>query len=80
MRILAIDPAIRNTGFAIIEGDHQQHRALSYDVISIPRNLPQSEALAAVRGALSNLIISWLCGDRNCWIYGNNYRTGSITI
>jgi crossover junction endodeoxyribonuclease RuvC len=59
MRILAIDPAIRNTGFAIIEGDHQQHRALSYDVISIPRNLPQSEALAAVRGALSNLIIKW---------------------
>ncbi|MFM1557779.1 MAG: crossover junction endodeoxyribonuclease RuvC [Roseibacillus sp.] len=59
MRILAIDPAIRNTGFAVIEGDHRTHKALAYDVISIPRKLPQSKALAAVRTGLCNLIKKW---------------------
>lgn len=59
MRILAIDPAIRNTGFAVIDGDHNSHQALAYDVISIPRNLLQSEALAAVRTGLSNIIVKW---------------------
>lgn len=59
MRILAIDPAIRNTGFAVIEGDHRTHTALAYDVISIPKRLPQSEALAAVRTGLANLIAKW---------------------
>lgn len=59
MRILAIDPAIRNTGFAVIEGDHRSYLALSYDVIAIPRRLPQSEALAAVRTGLSNIIKKW---------------------
>ena len=59
MRILAIDPAIRNTGFAVIDGDHRSHQALAYDVISIPRKLPQSEALAAVRTGLSNIIKKW---------------------
>ncbi|NIP97094.1 MAG: crossover junction endodeoxyribonuclease RuvC [Akkermansiaceae bacterium] len=59
MRILAIDPAIRSTGFAVIEGDHQSQRALAFDVISLPRDLPQSEALAAIRTGLSNLIGKW---------------------
>lgn len=59
MRILAIDPAIRNTGFAIIEGDAQKQEALDYGVISIPQKIPQSEALAAVNGGLVNLIKKW---------------------
>ena len=59
MRILAIDPAIRNTGYAVIEGDHRAHQWLDHGVISIPRNLPQSRALAAVRSGLSNLIRKW---------------------
>lgn len=59
MRILAIDPAIRNTGYAVIEGDHRSHRALDYDVISIPAKAPQSRALAAIRSALGNLIKKW---------------------
>ncbi len=59
MRILAIDPAIRNTGFAVIEGDHRSHTALAYDVISLPSSLPQSLALSAVRTGLSNIIVKW---------------------
>lgn len=59
MRVLAIDPAIRNTGFAVIEGDAQQQRALAYDVITIPQRLPQSQALAAVRTGIANQIEKW---------------------
>ena len=59
MRILAIDPAIRNTGYAVIEGDHRQQKALDYGVISIPQKEVQSRALAAVRSGLSNLVKKW---------------------
>lgn len=56
MRVLAIDPAVRNTGYAVLEGDARHPRALAYEVISIPQKLPQSAALAAVRSHLSNVI------------------------
>ena len=59
MRIIAIDPAIRNTGFAILEGDAQTQQALDYGVISIPAKLQQSKALAAVSKGLHNLICKW---------------------
>ena len=59
MRILAIDPAIRNTGFAILEGDAHKQEALDFGVISIPKKIPQSGALAAVSRGLSNLIQKW---------------------
>lgn len=56
MRVLAIDPAIRNTGYAVLEGDARSPRVLAYEVITIPDRLPQSAALAAVRGHLSRLL------------------------
>lgn len=56
MRVLAIDPAVRNTGYAVLEGDPRKPAVLAYDVISIPKNIPQSAALAAVRTHLANLI------------------------
>ena len=39
MRILAIDPAIRNTGYAVVEGDHRRACALDYGTLSIPRSV-----------------------------------------
>lgn len=56
MRVLSIDPAVRNTGYAVLEGEARQPKVLGYDVISIPKRLPQSGALAAVRTHLANLI------------------------
>lgn len=56
MRVLAIDPAVRNTGYAVLEGDPRKPSVLAYDVIAIPKNIPQSAALAAVRAHLVNLI------------------------
>jgi crossover junction endodeoxyribonuclease RuvC len=56
MRVLAIDPAVRNTGYAVLEGDARRPAVLAFDTISIPDRLPQSAALAAVRTHLANLI------------------------
>ncbi len=53
---MAIDPAIRNTGYAIIEGDARAPVVRTYDVISIPKKIPQSGALAAIRQHLVHLI------------------------
>jgi crossover junction endodeoxyribonuclease RuvC len=56
MRVLSIDPAIRNTGYAVVEGDHRGARVLAYEVIRIPDRVPQSAALAAVRTHLAHVI------------------------
>jgi crossover junction endodeoxyribonuclease RuvC len=59
MRVLSVDPAVRNTGYAVVEGDAREPKVLDYGVISIPQKLSQSAALAAVRTHLSNLIQKW---------------------
>jgi crossover junction endodeoxyribonuclease RuvC len=56
MRVLAIDPAVRNTGYAVLEGDPRKPAVLAFDVITVPPKLPQSAALAAVRSHLANVI------------------------
>lgn len=56
MRVLAIDPAIRNTGYAVLAGGAREWCAVAYDVIRIPSKIPQSAALAAVRTHLAALI------------------------
>lgn len=56
MRVLAIDPAVRNTGYAVIDGTAAKPQVLAYDVISIPQKIPQSAALAAIKTHLSNVI------------------------
>jgi crossover junction endodeoxyribonuclease RuvC len=59
MKVLAIDPAIRNTGYAVLEGDHREQKAHDFGVISIPANVSQSAALAAVHTGIGNLIRKW---------------------
>ena len=59
MRVIAIDPAIRNTGYAILEGDHSKQQVLDFGVISIPTKIPQSGALAAIHAGIANLIKKW---------------------
>jgi len=56
MRVLAIDPAVRNTGYAVIEGGAREARAVVYDVIRIPDRIPQSGALSAIRTHLTSII------------------------
>ncbi len=59
MRVLAIDPAVRNTGYALLEGEARKPTVLAFDVISVPNNIAQSAALAAIRSHLANIIQTW---------------------
>ena len=56
MRVLSIDPAVRNTGYAVLEGDPRKPTVLAFDVVSIPKAIPQSAALSAIRMHLVNII------------------------
>jgi len=58
VRVLAIDPAIRNTGFAVMDSGVKPV-ALAWDVITIPERVTQSAALAAIRSGIANLIAKW---------------------
>jgi crossover junction endodeoxyribonuclease RuvC len=59
MRVLSIDPAVRNTGYALLEGDPRKPTVLGYEVISIPKKLIQSSALSAIRAHLANVILKF---------------------
>ena len=59
MRVLSIDPAIRNTGFAVLEGDHRHAVALEYGTLSLPQKLPQSRCLLAIHEKVCSLIEQW---------------------
>ena len=59
MRVLAVDPAVRNTGYAVVEEHGRDFQALDYGVLTIPAKHKQSRALAAVNTTLTNLIKKW---------------------
>ena len=59
MRVLAVDPAVRNTGYAVLEGDARSPKVLDFGVIQVPQHVVQSGALAAIRSHLFHLIRKW---------------------
>ena len=56
MRVLSIDPALRNTGFAVLERAGTEVRALTYGVIKNPKGLLPSGCLVAIREHLHSVI------------------------
>lgn len=59
MRVVSIDPAIRNTGYAVLEGDHRHARALHYGTLSLPQKWSQSACLRAIHEHICELIRTW---------------------
>jgi len=55
-RVLAIDPALRKTGYAIVEGNGRDMRALTWGVIQNKPALLPSGCLVAIREALIDVI------------------------
>lgn len=55
-RVLSIDPALRNTGWAIIEKRGRDLKALAFGVISNPTKLLHSGCLVAIREQLNDII------------------------
>ncbi|MEZ5301455.1 MAG: crossover junction endodeoxyribonuclease RuvC [Verrucomicrobiales bacterium] len=61
LRILSIDPALRNTGYAVIEvardrAGRPSHRAITYGVIANKASMRQSGCLVAIRERLDAII------------------------
>lgn len=87
MRVLSIDPAVRNTGFAVIEqsipakGRRPAYRALTFGTIKNRRNLRQSGCLVAIREQLRDVIEEHrpeVCAVEGV-IYVQSYKT-AITM
>lgn len=59
VRVVSIDPAIRNTGFAVVEGDHRCACALNYGTLSMPTSWSQSRCLLEIHRQVCKLIEDW---------------------
>jgi crossover junction endodeoxyribonuclease RuvC len=57
MRIIAIDPSLRSTGFAVLEQAGSQVRALEYGTVKNAASLRQSQCLVAIRDRVTDLVI-----------------------
>lgn len=56
LRILAVDPALRCTGYAVLHHEAGQTRAVTYGVIQNPAKMLTSGCLVAIRERLTELI------------------------
>ena len=63
MRVLSIDPALRNTGYSVLESyagprERVEYRAVDYGTIHNKRQLSQPECLMRIRQGLKEVIES----------------------
>ncbi|HEX5175405.1 MAG TPA: crossover junction endodeoxyribonuclease RuvC [Chthoniobacteraceae bacterium] len=81
MRILAIDPSLRSTGFAVLENPGNQRRAIVYGTIRNSRELLPSGCLVAIHERVIELIAEHQpeCAIFESVIYVQSYRT-AITL
>jgi len=56
MRIIAVDPSLRGTGFAILEEVGSSIRCLEYSVVKNAPSLSQESCLVAIHAAISSAI------------------------
>ena len=81
MRILALDPSLRGTGFAILETAGPKVRALAYGTIKNRADLLPSGCLVAIHERISDLIREHTpeCAAVEAVIFVQSYRT-AITL
>lgn len=56
MRILAVDPSLRGTGFAVLEAKGTSVRCLAYSVIKNAASMSQEACLVAIHCAIADAI------------------------
>lgn len=81
MRVLAIDPALRNTGWAVLERRGKENRAIAWGVIRNAPALRQSQCLVAIMKAMRAIIAEHRpdsCAIEST-IYVQNFKT-AITL
>ena len=81
LRVLAVDPALRNTGYAILEQTGNVIQAVAFGVIQNPPKLLPSGCLINIRTKLSERVVEYRpveCAIEST-IYVQSYRT-AITL
>ena len=79
-RLLALDPALRNTGWAVLEKSGRELRALAWGVVSNPPKLLHSGCLVAIREQLADVIRAHgpvACAIEST-IYVQSYKTAIV--
>ena len=81
MRVLAIDPALRNTGWAIVEREGKVNRGIAWGVIRNKPALRQSACLVVIMEAMRQIIREHRpdCCAIESTIYVQNFST-AITL
>jgi crossover junction endodeoxyribonuclease RuvC len=81
MRVLAIDPSLRCTGFALLEKTNGKVRSIEYGTIKNRPDVPASSCLVAIRDRLAELIQRYEpdSGAIESTIYVQSYKT-AITL
>jgi len=80
-RLLAVDPSLRSTGYAVLEEEKGKPRGLQYGIIKNGPKLSQSACLVCIHEKISALVSEW----KPCAlavegvIYVQSYRT-AITL
>jgi len=81
MRVLAVDPSLRSTGFALLEKVNGKVRSIDYGLIRNRPEVPVSSCLVAVRDRLAELIQRHEpdCAAIESTIFVQSYKT-AITL
>ena len=79
--IFGLDPALRNTGYGIIQAEGRQMRALAFGVIKNSDNLTPSRCLVAIHQQVTDLVQQYKpdAAAVEGIIYLQNYQT-AITL
>ncbi len=80
MRLIAIDPSLRGTGFAVVEKELGALRALTYGTIKNSPKLLQSGCLVTIHERVAELIAEYQpeCAVFEAVIFVQSYRTAII--
>ena len=81
LRVLAVDPALRNTGYAVLEAEGKVIRSITYGVIQNHAKLLPSGCLVAIKERLHEVIQEFKPTEcaLEATIYVQSYRT-AITL
>lgn len=81
MRVLAIDPSLRGTGYAVLEKNGTRIHAHTYGVIKNPDRLLPSACLVAIHSTVAEVVSKFSpeCAAVEGVIFVQNYKT-AITM
>jgi crossover junction endodeoxyribonuclease RuvC len=56
MRVLGVDPSLRSTGYAVIDGNRTRQKVLEYGLIKTKTSEPIEESLAHIANSLEKIV------------------------